>query len=183
MDCPQCDEPLATYALGGRESFVCENCGYVGIEAEHRGTPRRVESWTDAIRRFYAAHGVDEDPTVLVRPSGTQSSPEESWAEALQRFHDRRAPDVAADVGTDGEAGTGAAADGDAGEADPVETPDALDPEDASVDADPEDASVDAAPTTDEATEEAAAEERDGDEVSPRSNGDESSVQSSAGDS
>jgi DNA-directed RNA polymerase subunit M/transcription elongation factor TFIIS len=53
MDCPQCGGTLATYALSGREASVCENCGYVGIDAEHRGTPRRIESWNDALRRFY----------------------------------------------------------------------------------------------------------------------------------
>ncbi|WP_338740787.1 hypothetical protein [Haloplanus salilacus] len=91
MDCPQCGGTLATYALSGREASVCEDCGYVGIAAEHRGDTRRIESWNDALRRFY---GSDEDPTVelrppLSRPSGDGPG-EESWDDALRRFYDRR---------------------------------------------------------------------------------------------
>ena len=52
MDCPRCDRPLDRYALGGREAVVCEACGYIGVPVEHRGEPREVESWDDAISRF-----------------------------------------------------------------------------------------------------------------------------------
>jgi DNA-directed RNA polymerase subunit M/transcription elongation factor TFIIS len=95
MDCPQCGGTLATYALSGREASVCENCGYVGIDAEHRGTPRRIESWNDALRRFY---GSDEDPSLelrppLSRPSGNDAS-DESWNDALRRFYNRRTDDT-----------------------------------------------------------------------------------------
>jgi hypothetical protein len=92
MDCPQCDGPLATYALSGREASVCEDCGYVGIAAEHRGEARTVESWDDALRRFYHAHDADAEPGVelqppLSRPSTGSSG--ESWDEALRRFYAR----------------------------------------------------------------------------------------------
>ncbi|WP_299330702.1 zf-TFIIB domain-containing protein [Haloplanus sp.] len=95
MDCPQCGDTLDTYALSGREASVCENCGYVGIDAEHRGTPRRIESWNDALRRFY---GSDEDPSVelrppLSRPSGDDAS-DESWNDALRRFYNRQTDDT-----------------------------------------------------------------------------------------
>ncbi|MFB6136290.1 MAG: hypothetical protein ABEJ04_05985 [Halobacteriaceae archaeon] len=53
MNCPQCDGTLSTYTFDEREAFVCERCGYVGIEADHHGDPVEVESWTDALRRFY----------------------------------------------------------------------------------------------------------------------------------
>ena len=85
MDCPQCDTALTTYALQGHEALVCERCGYVGIEADHHGTPRNAESWHDALRRFYDESGVDSDPHVPVRPDsptdgddGTRSDGAES---------------------------------------------------------------------------------------------------------
>jgi len=97
MDCPQCGGTLATYALSGREASVCEDCGYVGIAAEHRGEARRVESWDDALRRFYRAHDSDADPSVGVRPPLSRPSAgadAESWEDALRRFHARRASEV-----------------------------------------------------------------------------------------
>ncbi|AXG05862.1 hypothetical protein DU500_05090 [Haloplanus rubicundus] len=98
MDCPQCGGPLATYALSGREASVCEDCGYVGIAAEHRGEARTVESWDDALRRFYHAHDTDAEPGVelqppLSRPSSGASS--ESWDDALRRFYARTGEDAA----------------------------------------------------------------------------------------
>jgi hypothetical protein len=92
MDCPQCGGTLATYALGGREASVCEDCGYVGIAAEHRGDPRSVESWDDALRRFYRAHGSDGAPSVELEPplSRPARSANESWDDALRRFYARQ---------------------------------------------------------------------------------------------
>jgi hypothetical protein len=118
MDCPQCGGTLATYALSGREASVCEDCGYVGIAAEHRGDPRSVESWDDALRRFYRVHGGDGAPSVelqppLPRPSGAST---ESWDDALRRFYARRTDDdaSAADAVADD-------ADSDSDDADGVE--------------------------------------------------------------
>ena len=92
MDCPQCGGTLATYALGGREASVCEDCGYVGIAAEHRGDPRSVESWDDALRRFYRARGSDGAPSVELEPplSRPARSANESWDDALRRFYARQ---------------------------------------------------------------------------------------------
>ena len=101
MDCPQCGGTFATYALGGREASVCEDCGYVGIAAEHRGDPRRVESWNDALRRFYRVHDTDAEPGVELRPplSRPSESDGESWEDALRRFYARRtAAESEADV-------------------------------------------------------------------------------------
>jgi hypothetical protein len=91
MDCPQCGGELATYALGGREASVCEDCGHVGIAAEHRGGPRSVESWDDALRRFYHAHDSDAEPGVQLRPplSRPAAGSDESWDDALRRFYAR----------------------------------------------------------------------------------------------
>jgi hypothetical protein len=116
MDCPQCGGTLATYALSGREASVCEDCGYVGIAAEHRGDPRSIETWDDALRRFYRAHGHDGAPSVeiqppLSRPSGSST---ESWDDALRRFYARQtgeidepAPDATADGSTTGDEADG----------------------------------------------------------------------------
>lgn len=59
MNCPQCDGTLSTYTFDEREAFVCERCGYVGIEADHHGEPVEAETWTDALRRFYEESGVE----------------------------------------------------------------------------------------------------------------------------
>lgn len=127
MTCPQCGGRLATYALGGEEASVCEDCGYVGIAAEHRGDPRTVESWDDALRRFYRAHGSEGAPSVELRPPLSRPSSEtgESWDDALRRFYartgdedgndPRRDADASPSDGVDGERD---AADGDADDAD-----------------------------------------------------------------
>jgi uncharacterized Zn finger protein (UPF0148 family) len=104
MDCPECGSPLATYRLGGREAPVCEQCGHVGIEAEHRGTRARVESWSDALRRFYgSAANDDASLTVPVRSTDRDEEPArvraETWSEALRRFY--RADEEGGE-GTDG---------------------------------------------------------------------------------
>jgi len=116
MDCPQCGGSLATYALRGREASVCEDCGYVGIAAEHRGDPRSVESWDDALRRFYRAHGSDGAPSVELKPplSRPSSGPTgESWDDALRRFYARRGGGTSAD-GDDDAPDVEAEADDDA---------------------------------------------------------------------
>ena len=100
MECPQCEDPLVRYALGGREAVICERCGYVGIEADHHGRPRAVESWDDALRRFYGDDGDAVDPTVPVRPDASGDSAESDRAER--------------DVGTNDSADGESAADEDA---------------------------------------------------------------------
>jgi len=37
---------------GGAEAVSCEECGYVGVEADHSGEPRAVETWAEALERF-----------------------------------------------------------------------------------------------------------------------------------
>ena len=57
MDCPECGGPLSDYRLGDRAAVGCDDCGYVGIDAEHRVPRVDRESWADAIERFYREHG------------------------------------------------------------------------------------------------------------------------------
>ena len=52
IDCPKCGGRLTDYRLGDRVAVGCETCGYVGIDAEHRGEPTDRETWGDALRRF-----------------------------------------------------------------------------------------------------------------------------------
>ena len=92
MDCPECGSPLVTFRLAEREAPVCDQCGYVGIEAEHRGGRGRVETWSDALRRFYGSTEADADDfTVPIRPTdreGSRRARAETWADALRRFYD-----------------------------------------------------------------------------------------------
>jgi len=62
-ECPRCGSTLTTLALSGSEAVACDACGYVGVEADHSGEPRLVESWEDALKRFQrrSADGDDEE--------------------------------------------------------------------------------------------------------------------------
>jgi transcription elongation factor Elf1 len=51
MECPRCGSELERYALDGRETVSCSNCGYVGVPVEHRGERARVETWAEALDR------------------------------------------------------------------------------------------------------------------------------------
>jgi hypothetical protein len=88
MDCPECGAALVTYRLDDREAPVCEQCGHVGIDAEHRPARLRVESWGEALRRFY---GTDDDAaTVPLRGPEWEPSKRarvETWTTALERFY------------------------------------------------------------------------------------------------
>lgn len=52
MDCPRCDGSVERYELGDNDSMVCQQCGYVGVEADHEGETIGIESWAEALRRF-----------------------------------------------------------------------------------------------------------------------------------
>jgi hypothetical protein len=53
MDCPRCGGQLHTYVFRGEEANGCDDCGFVGVEVEHQHEPLEIESWDDAINRFY----------------------------------------------------------------------------------------------------------------------------------
>lgn len=46
--------------MGGAEAIVCESCGYVGVPADHHGEIEPPESWSEALRRFYARQRGDQ---------------------------------------------------------------------------------------------------------------------------
>lgn len=91
-ECPRCGSELTTLALADTEAVACESCGYVGVEADHTGEPRSVESWDDALQRFEAkysaetrvraddsGHEADSEPdsdTETAPPEETQSTEE-----------------------------------------------------------------------------------------------------------
>jgi len=52
MECPRCGGSVIVYQLGDRESYVCGDCEYVGIEIDHEAEPRELESWDEAMERF-----------------------------------------------------------------------------------------------------------------------------------
>jgi hypothetical protein len=51
----------------------------------------RVESWSDALRRFYGTTDADAELTVPIRSGDRREESErarvETWAEALRRFY------------------------------------------------------------------------------------------------
>ncbi|WP_142985517.1 TFIIB-type zinc ribbon-containing protein [Halorubrum cibi] len=51
-ECPRCGSALTTFTLGGAEAVGCDACGYAGVEVDHSGEPRLVESWEEALERF-----------------------------------------------------------------------------------------------------------------------------------
>lgn len=53
MTCPRCDGDIVTYSLSGHDAQICEHCGYVGVSVEHESEPVSLESWEDALNRFY----------------------------------------------------------------------------------------------------------------------------------
>ncbi|WP_435358133.1 zf-TFIIB domain-containing protein [Haloarchaeobius sp. DFWS5] len=60
--CPRCDSSLSHYALRDVEAYGCDSCGWVGVDVEHRSEPVRIESWQDAMSRFYQKFRYEELP-------------------------------------------------------------------------------------------------------------------------
>ncbi|MFC7186275.1 zf-TFIIB domain-containing protein [Halorubrum yunnanense] len=56
LECPRCGTTLSTFALGGATAVTCDDCGYAGVQADHSGEPRLVESWEEAFARFQEEH-------------------------------------------------------------------------------------------------------------------------------
>lgn len=60
MPCPRCGGELTEFRLDGREARRCDSCGYVGVPADHHGTPTPAETWAESLRRFRRRHGSDD---------------------------------------------------------------------------------------------------------------------------
>lgn len=81
MDCPECGGSLDAYVLGGREAVTCVRCGWVGIEADHRGEQVVDESWGEALGRFYerrveTARRADLPPVASARGPTGEGTPD-----------------------------------------------------------------------------------------------------------
>jgi DNA-directed RNA polymerase subunit M/transcription elongation factor TFIIS len=76
MDCPECGGRLVDYRLGDREAMACEDCGYVGIDAEHRGRSPPRESWNDAVERFRRQRGDTTDEHARGETPGDEGEPD-----------------------------------------------------------------------------------------------------------
>lgn len=63
MECPRCGGPLSRYQLGEKVSYACDECVYVGIEVSHRTDPRPLESWDEALSRFYHRRTTGDSPS------------------------------------------------------------------------------------------------------------------------
>lgn len=107
MDCPECGGRLVDYRLGDRGAVGCEDCGYVGIDAEHRGRPTERESWDDALERFYRRRTA---PATDDRTAGADAAGREEPGDGDDPHDD----DVATDEEpTDGDVATDGTEDGE----------------------------------------------------------------------
>ncbi|PSQ15996.1 hypothetical protein BRD02_05425 [Halobacteriales archaeon QS_8_69_73] len=53
MECPRCSGTVIVFRLDDRESRVCSDCEYVGIDVDHGAEPAEFESWEEALARFH----------------------------------------------------------------------------------------------------------------------------------
>lgn len=52
-ECPRCRAPLERLSLADVETVACHECGYADVPVDHESEPEQIESWRDAINRFY----------------------------------------------------------------------------------------------------------------------------------
>ena len=52
MACPRCGGSMITFSLWDSSEATCEDCGYVGVPADHRAEATETESWDEALGRF-----------------------------------------------------------------------------------------------------------------------------------
>lgn len=76
MNCPRCGGTVTIYQLDDRESHICGDCEYVGIDVEHGTKPEEVESWDEAMMRFYErfSGATDGETSVGNKPANQQLS-------------------------------------------------------------------------------------------------------------
>lgn len=71
MECQRCGSPVTTFSLDETASFVCEECGYVGVSADHGADGTSRETWAEALARFRDRHDpIDGVGTVGVTVAG-----------------------------------------------------------------------------------------------------------------
>ncbi|WP_255170786.1 zf-TFIIB domain-containing protein [Natrononativus amylolyticus] len=52
-DCPRCGSALERLELGEVETIACGRCGFADVPVDHESDRPRLESWRDALERFY----------------------------------------------------------------------------------------------------------------------------------
>ena len=76
MECPRCGGTVIVFRLDDRESRVCSDCEYVGIEVEHGAEQPEFESWKEALARFHERFAsADGEETGDETPDDTVEDP------------------------------------------------------------------------------------------------------------
>jgi len=52
-ECPRCGGAIEELSLGEVSTVMCSRCGFADIPVEHQPTGEEIESWRDALNRFY----------------------------------------------------------------------------------------------------------------------------------
>jgi hypothetical protein len=52
-ECPRCQGLLQELSLGEVSTITCSQCRYADVPVEHERIGQNVESWRDALERFY----------------------------------------------------------------------------------------------------------------------------------
>ncbi len=53
--CPRCGRSLEELSLGDAKTMACNGCGYADIPVDHESKREKIESWRDALERFYTS--------------------------------------------------------------------------------------------------------------------------------
>jgi hypothetical protein len=61
---------MITFSLWDRSAPTCEDCGYVGVPADHRADARESESWDEALDRFHEQSETPANETVALEAGG-----------------------------------------------------------------------------------------------------------------
>jgi hypothetical protein len=107
VNCPRCDRPLETYALGGRHASTCERCGWVGIDASFAGEERpETESWAAALGRVSERRVTTDrgpNPPVPTAEESGDAGPAETVVPGQPPGPDDDGAETDGDAGTDGD--------------------------------------------------------------------------------
>lgn len=60
-ECPRCSSPLERLSLADVTTVTCSQCGYADVPVEHEREFPEIESWRDALNRFYDAVETADD--------------------------------------------------------------------------------------------------------------------------
>jgi hypothetical protein len=61
---------MITFSLGDNSAPTCEECGYVGVPADHRAEGEESESWDEALGRFRDRGEAPTNETVALEAGG-----------------------------------------------------------------------------------------------------------------